>query len=78
MTDYIYSITYTDKYGRFEKVSCGTEEQMFEIALAVWEEDGNLLSASREVYETANGYAHCVRIEPYRMGKPIEAEAVWL
>lgn len=70
MTEYGFSLTYTDKYGCFNKASCGTEEQMFEIALAVWKEGGNLLSASREVYEVSDGYAHLTRLDSYFMGKP--------
>lgn len=78
MTEYGYSLTYTDGYGNFGKVSTGTEEQMFATADAIIAEGGVLATAYREVYEVANGYAHLTRLEPYFMGKPQPDRALTL
>ena len=78
MTEYGFSLTYTDSYGNFGKVSTGTEEQMFATADAIIAEGGVLTSVYREVYEVANGYAHLTRLDPYFMGKPqIGKELDW-
>jgi hypothetical protein len=70
MTTYQYSATYADKYGFVQCVGFGSEQALFDFAVAIDREGGSLLSADREVYEVANGYAHLTRLEPYFMGKP--------
>lgn len=72
MTTYTYSITARTRLGRFYKAGFGTEAKMFEAAVAIDREGGELLSAVREVWEEANGIAHFLRVEPYRMGQPQE------
>ena len=69
---YTYSISFIDNRGHFSKVGMGTEEQMFETALEIDRQGGELRTAVREVWEQTNGIVHLVKIQPYKMGKPID------
>jgi hypothetical protein len=70
MTIYTYHITYRSRTGAFKRVGMNTEALMFDAAVQVDREGGELLSAVREVWEVREGHAHFLRFEPYRNGKP--------
>lgn len=71
MTLYTYSLTARTARGDFYKMGCGSESDFFKAAVAIDREDGELLSAVREVWEENGGVARLLRIEPYRMGVPV-------
>lgn len=71
MFTYTYSISTRTRYGTFQKIGFGTEEQMFAAAVQVDHEGGELLDAVREVWEVREDVAHFVRFEHYRNGRPI-------
>ena len=69
---YTYSISFTDKNGSFFKVGMGTEEQIFETALEIDRQGGELRTVVREIWEQIDGVIHLVKIQPYKMGKPVD------
>lgn len=71
MTEYTYTIIYTDTYGNRNTVGMGTEEQMFRTALALDKEGAILETVRREVWTVTDHIAHFERFEPYRNGKPV-------
>ena len=70
MTTYTYSATYVDTRGHICKVGFGTEAAMMNWAVAIDRMGYELLDAVREVWEEANGVAHFLRVEQYKMGRP--------
>ena len=71
MTTYTYSLTACTNTDRFYKMGVGSEAALFDAAVAIDREGGELLSAVREVWEQADGVARFLRAEPYRMGIPV-------
>lgn len=70
MTTYTYSLTARTNTGRFYTMGVGSEAVLFDAAIAIDCEGGELLSAVREVWEQADGVARFLRAEPYHMGVP--------
>lgn len=70
MTTYTYSATARDTRGRICKVGFGTEAAMMDWAVAIDRMGYELLDAVREVWEEADGWAHFLRVEQYKMGRP--------
>jgi len=71
MTTYTYMISYINRYGVYTRVGFGSEDKMFEAATRVDREGGELLNASREVWEEIKGVARFIRIDRYSMGVPV-------
>lgn len=71
MTTYTYSLTARTNTGRSYKMGVGSETALFNAAVAIDHEGGELLSAVREVWEEIGGVARFLRAEPYRMGIPV-------
>lgn len=70
MTTYTYMISYINRYGVYTRVGFDSENKMFDAAARVDREGGELLNASREVWEEIDGVAHFLRTESYRLGVP--------
>lgn len=71
MTTYTYSLAARTSTGRFYKMGVGSEAALFDAAVAIDREGGELLSTVREVWEQTDGVARFLRAEPYRMGVPV-------
>lgn len=71
MTTYTYSLTARTNTGRFYTMGVGSEAALFEAAVAIDREGGELLSAVREVWEQTDSVARFLRAEPYRLGVPV-------
>lgn len=70
MIDYTYTISTINRFGIRQRIGFGSEEQMFAACVALDREGGELLSATREVWDVYDGVAHFLRMEPYYAGKP--------
>lgn len=73
MTVYTYSLTYIDNRNNLVKVGMGTEERLFDTAVALDKQGMELTEAVREVWEQTDGVARLIKVQPYRMGKPVDA-----
>jgi hypothetical protein len=73
MTVYTYSLSYIDNRNHFNKVGMGTEEQLFDTAVALDRQGAELIEAVREVWEQVDGIARFIKAQPYKMGKPVDA-----
>lgn len=71
MTTYTYSLTVRTNSGRSYKMGVGSEAALFDAAVAIDREGGELLSAVREVWEQTDSVARFLRAEPYRLGVPV-------
>lgn len=71
MTTYTYSLTARTNSGRSYKMGVGSEAALFNAAVTIDREGGELLSAVREVWEQTDGMARFLRAEPCRMGVPV-------
>jgi hypothetical protein len=68
---YTYSLTARTATGHFYNMGFGCEPELFQAAVAIDREGGELLSAVRDVWEEIGGVARFLRAEPYRMGIPV-------